>query len=33
MEGLLKMDPRERLTSKEAICHPLFDGLRGEAEE
>ncbi len=33
MEGFLKMDPRERLTDKEAMCHPYFDGLRDEAEE
>jgi serine/threonine protein kinase len=28
MEGLLRMDPKERLTAKEALCHPYFDGLR-----
>lgn len=33
MEGLLKMDPKDRLTAKEAICHPYFDGLRGAEEE
>jgi len=33
MNGLLKMDPRERLTAKEALYHPYFDGLRSEAEE
>lgn len=33
MEGLLKMDPRERLTAKEAICHPFFDGLRDSTDE
>ena len=33
MDGLLKMDPRDRLTAKEAICHPYFDGLRGSEEE
>ena len=33
MEGLLKMDPKERLTAKEALCHPWFDGLRNEQEE
>ena len=33
MEGLLQMDPRERLTAKEAMCHPYFDGLRTENEE
>ncbi|CDW87509.1 protein kinase domain containing protein [Stylonychia lemnae] len=33
MEGLLKMEPKERLTAKEAICHPYFDGLRDQPEE
>jgi hypothetical protein len=33
MKGLLKMDPRERLTAKEAMFHPFFDGLRNENEE
>jgi cyclin-dependent kinase-like len=33
MEGLLKMDPRDRLTAKESICHPYFDGIRGSEEE
>lgn len=33
MEGLLRMDHKERLTAKEAICHPYFDGLRDNAEE
>ena len=33
MEGLLKMDHRERITAKEAICHPYFDGIRGSEEE
>lgn len=33
MEGLLKMDPRERITSKEALCHQWFDGIRSEQEE
>jgi len=28
MEGLLVMDPKDRLTAKEAICHSYFDGLR-----
>ncbi len=27
MKGLLKMDPQERLTGKEAILHPWFEGL------
>jgi hypothetical protein len=33
MEGLLRMDHKDRLTAKEALCHPLFDGLRGDIEE
>ena len=33
LEGLLKMDPKERLTSKDALCHPFFDGLRSESDE
>lgn len=33
MEGLLKMDPRERLTSRDALFHSYFDGLRNEEEE
>ena len=28
MKGLLKIDPFERLTSKEALNHPYFEGLR-----
>ena len=28
MKALLKLDPNERLTSKEALNHPYFDGLR-----
>ena len=27
------MDPKDRLTAKEAICHPYFDGLRNSEEE
>ena len=27
------MDPKERLTAKEAICLSYFDGLRTESEE
>lgn len=27
------MDPRERLTAKEAIAHPFFDGIRNEEDE
>ena len=26
MNGLLKMDPKDRLTAKEAIAHPFLDG-------
>jgi len=33
MNGLLKMDPKERLTAKEAIAHPYFDGCRNEEDE
>ena len=33
MEGLLKMDPRERITAKEAIAHPYFDGMRTDEDE
>jgi len=33
MEGFLRMDPRDRLTAKEALCHPYFDGMRDEADE
>lgn len=33
MEGLLRMDPKERLTAKEAIFHQYFDGLRNIEEE
>jgi serine/threonine protein kinase len=33
MEGLLKMDPKERFTSRDAMAHAFFDGLRTESEE
>lgn len=33
MSGLLMMDPNERLTAKQALMHPYFDGLRTTAEE
>jgi hypothetical protein len=33
MEGLLKMDPRDRLSAKDAIAHPFFDGVRNEEDE
>lgn len=33
MEGLLKLDPKERMSSKDALSHPFFDGLRNESEE
>jgi len=33
MSGLLEMDPRDRLTAKQALMHPFFDGLRTSAEE
>ena len=28
MKALLKLEPEERLTSKEALNHPYFDGIR-----
>ncbi len=28
MKALLKLDPKERMTSKEALNHPYFDNLR-----
>jgi cyclin-dependent kinase-like len=33
MEGLLVMDPKDRLTARDAISHPYFDGLRDAEEE
>lgn len=33
MAQLLKMDPRERYTAKEALCHQYFDGIRTEEDE
>lgn len=33
MNGLLTMDPKDRLTAKQALMHPFFDGLRTNAEE
>jgi serine/threonine protein kinase len=33
MSGLLIMDPKDRLTAKQALMHPYFDGLRTCAEE
>jgi serine/threonine protein kinase len=33
MDGLLMMDPKDRLTAKQALMHPYFDGLRTAAEE
>lgn len=33
MNGLLKMEPKERLTAREALCHSVFDGLRSENDE
>jgi len=31
LKGLLKLDPKERLTSEEALRHPYFDGLNNTA--
>jgi len=28
MNGLLMMDPAERLTAKQALMHSFFDGIR-----
>ena len=33
MEALLKMDPKERVTAKDALNHPYFDGLRSSEDE
>ena len=33
MQGLLMMDPNERLTAKQALMHPYFDGVRTASEE
>ena len=33
MEGLLNMDPKDRFTTRDAMCQPYFDGLRSESEE
>lgn len=33
MSGLLIMDPKDRLTAKQALMHPFFDGLRTAQEE
>ena len=33
MGGLLKMDPKDRLSAKEAIAHSYFDGIRNEEDE
>ena len=33
MQNLLKMDPADRLTAKQALMHNFFDGLRTAAEE
>ena len=30
MEGLLKMDPKERMTAKEAMYSEYFDELKNE---
>ena len=28
MKALLKLDPQERLSAKESLNHPYFDGIR-----
>jgi hypothetical protein len=33
MEGLLRMEPKERFTAKDAMSHSFFDGMRSESEE
>lgn len=33
LDGVLKLDPRERLTARDALFHPFFDGLRSPEEE
>jgi len=33
MQGLLVMDPKDRLTAKQALMHPFFDGLRSQEED
>ncbi len=30
MNGMLKMDPDERMTAIECLAHPYFDGIRDE---
>jgi len=30
MKDILKMDPSERITAFEALCHPYFKGLNQE---
>ena len=30
MKSLLQMDPNDRATSLEALCHPYFEGLNYE---
>ncbi len=33
MKSILKMDPKERLTSKQAVEHPYFEGLNQKLGE
>jgi len=33
LNGLLKLEPKERITAKESLYHPYFDGLRNDEEE
>ena len=33
MAGLLRLEPKDRMSPKEALAHSYFDGLRTQAEE
>lgn len=33
MQGLLRMEPKERYTARDALFHPYFDGMRSQEEE
>ena len=32
MQGLLRMDPGERVTGEQALAHPYFDDIRDPAD-